>query len=218
MDHQSWLDRWIEGRIGFHEEAVTPGLKAHWSKLKLPTQSTVFVPLCGKSKDMHYFASLGHRVVGSELSDIACKAFFEELGMIPVYTQTSRYTRYEHGAITLYCGDLFALEANDLPNIDAIYDCKALIALPPEFRETYLKKLIQLSSGAKPTLLITMHSEGGPVGAPYPIHEKEVEALFARHYEVLIVQSEPLDNIPAHLLVQGYQRMCQQVFCLNPCA
>ncbi|XP_014680650.1 PREDICTED: thiopurine S-methyltransferase-like, partial [Priapulus caudatus] len=38
----------------------------------------VFVPLCGKSADVHWLSTLGYQVLGVECSEIAVKAFFEE--------------------------------------------------------------------------------------------------------------------------------------------
>jgi hypothetical protein len=41
----------------------------------------VLVPLCGKSVDMTYLASCGHRVYGIEISTEAIEAFFDDAGL-----------------------------------------------------------------------------------------------------------------------------------------
>ena len=104
--HQSWLERWQEGRIGWHEDEGNACLKAHWRA----RGRRVLVPLCGKTPDMTWLAEQGNHVVGVELSSLAIAAFFDEQriaytvedGNLPAY-------RSADGAITIYCGDYFAL-------------------------------------------------------------------------------------------------------------
>ncbi|HZV22956.1 MAG TPA: thiopurine S-methyltransferase, partial [Luteimonas sp.] len=83
MDPAFWQQRWREGRIGFHQECVTPLLEQHWDAVGAPAGGRVFVPLCGKSLDMAWLAARGHRVLGVELSPIAVRQFFEESGLSP---------------------------------------------------------------------------------------------------------------------------------------
>lgn len=47
-----WHERWHSNRIGFHQDAVSPMLAAHWDACAVPAGARVFVPLCGKSLDM----------------------------------------------------------------------------------------------------------------------------------------------------------------------
>ena len=53
MDPDYWLQRWNQGRTGFHRDDVMPLLQRHWPALDLPASSPVFVPLAGKTLDMH---------------------------------------------------------------------------------------------------------------------------------------------------------------------
>jgi len=43
----------------------------YWQELNLAHDSVVFVPLCGKSRDMLWLREQGHQVLGVELSAIA---------------------------------------------------------------------------------------------------------------------------------------------------
>ena len=104
---ESWLERWREGRIGWHEEGGNASLQRHWSA----GGRRVLVPMCGKTVDMLWLEERGNEVVGVELSDIAVRAFFEEnalrytirQGPLPAYVADER-------DITIYCGDLFDLD------------------------------------------------------------------------------------------------------------
>ena len=76
MKKEYWLDRWKREDIGFHQNIINPYLREHWQKLHLAQNSEVFVPLCGKSRDMLWLHEQGHKVLGVELSHLAAQAFF----------------------------------------------------------------------------------------------------------------------------------------------
>ena len=77
---EDWLDRWANGRTGWHEEDGNAGLKAHWPSLESTAKgrNRVLVPLCGKTPDLLWLAEQGHEVVGIELSEIAIRQLFAE--------------------------------------------------------------------------------------------------------------------------------------------
>ena len=74
MEPDFWLQRWREHRIGFHRDEVMPLLVQHWPALKVPRGTRVFVPLCGKTLDMAWFAQQELRVLGADLSPLAIRA------------------------------------------------------------------------------------------------------------------------------------------------
>ena len=96
-----------------------------------------------KSKDLLWLMKQGHQVIGIELSPIACHDFFEEFNIKPIIRQNESFTIYQYNNLTVFCGDLFSLKKSYLPKIDAVYDCKALIALPPVTRKQYVDHLIE---------------------------------------------------------------------------
>jgi thiopurine S-methyltransferase len=185
MDPDFWHRRWHEGRIGFHQDRPTPLLIEHWPTLGLARGSQVFVPLAGKSLDLAWLATQGHRVLGVELSPLAVAQFFAEHGLMP-QVHDSRYGRhYRAGDIELICGDAFGLDADVLVNCAAVYDRAALIALPPPLRRRYVHELhAQLPEGCR-GLLITLeyppHEKQGP---PFSVREAEVRDLYGRDWQV----------------------------------
>ena len=80
MEHEFWHERWSKKEIGFHEGSVNKFLYDHWPELSGGGTEGVFVPLCGKAHDMWWLHDRGHPIIGVELSDVACKDFFEEVG------------------------------------------------------------------------------------------------------------------------------------------
>ena len=71
MEHRFWHKKWETNELGFHQDDFNPVLVRHWAGLDIPGGSKVFVPMCGKSKDMLWLAGQGYDVIGVELSEIA---------------------------------------------------------------------------------------------------------------------------------------------------
>ena len=82
MKKEFWLERWERQEIGFHQSEINPYLCQYWNEVHAARESEVFVPLCGKSRDMLWLRKQGHTVLGVELSAIAAQAFFKENGCI----------------------------------------------------------------------------------------------------------------------------------------
>ena len=97
MTPDFWHARWQRGEIGWHLDEIHLGLQAHWPRLGVGTSGRVLVPLCGKSMDLLWLASQGHRVLGVELSPIAVEALFREQGLIPEVTEEPPFRRYRVG-------------------------------------------------------------------------------------------------------------------------
>jgi thiopurine S-methyltransferase len=178
MQPDYWLERWQEGRIGFHREHENPRLVEHHERVLGPT-IRVLVPLCGKSADLEWLAVQGHEVVGIELSDLAARAFFTERRVEPKQDQRGKFVAYSHGAISIFVGDFFDATPELTGYCDGVYDRAALIALPAELRARYAAHLPSLLAPKARMLLVTLDydAEGGP---PFRVAPHEVGELYAR--------------------------------------
>lgn len=155
MDKEYWYRKWQSKEIGFNQLQPNNLMQRYFPSLKLKIGCRIFVPLCGQSIDMLWLARQGYQVIGVELSQVACSAFFKE-NKIPVkITETKDFTLYSSEEITIFCGDFFKLDGVILDKIDAVYDRAALIALPPDVRKSYSKRLIELTTPATTMFLIT---------------------------------------------------------------
>ncbi len=179
MEHDFWHRRWHNNEIGFHQEAVNPYLREHWPGLGVPAEGAVFVPLSGKSHDMHWLRARGHRVVGVELSRVAVEAFFAEAGLAVERETRGAFEAWRADGIRLLCGDFFAMAPDDLGALDAVYDRASLVALPPSMRVRYAAHLRALLPAGLPLLLVTVEYDQQQMnGPPFAVHGEEVEALF----------------------------------------
>jgi thiopurine S-methyltransferase len=189
VDPEFWQQRWLEGRIGFHQDRPTPLLEQHWAAIDVAAGSRVLVPLAGKSLDLPWLAARGHRVLGVELSPIAVEQFFAENALTPTVRETRDGTRYVAGAIELIRGDVFALDAGTLAGCDAVYDRAALIALPPDLRRRYADEVYgRLPAGCRGLLVTLEYPEQEKSGPPFPVDAREMQALFGRDWSLELLE------------------------------
>ncbi|WP_201529398.1 thiopurine S-methyltransferase [Psychrobacter frigidicola] len=202
MSPEFWQERWKDKRIGFNQSAVQPLLIKYFTELNLPAASRVFVPLCGKSIDMVWLASHGYNVVGVELVESAVQEFFTEQGIKPTITEPTDnpaikcYQGMLSGqTIALWVADIFALTADDIGHVDAVYDRAALIAMPADMRSKYSEQVRQLSSdinGDTPQLLLTLnYDQSKRNGPPFSISSEQVHQYYGNHYQISELESEP---------------------------
>ena len=202
---ESWLERWREGRIGWHEEGGNASLKKHWKA----SGRRVLVPMCGKTVDMLWLEEQGNSVAGVELSDIAARAFFEENGLqymiregtLPAYTALGR-------DITIFCGDLFAF---DEPGFTGWYDRGAFVATPAEQRPAYAEHIDALLAPGACRLLITLeYDDSIATGPPFSISPEEIRRCWPDLQRV--DRYDDIDNGPPKFRDAGLTEMFETIW------
>ena len=188
MEKSFWQEKWQANEIGFHQPTPHPLLEKYASLIQAGERAHVFVPLCGKSVDMLRLGRDGVRVTGLELSHIAAKAFFTENQIAMEIASEGEFERFRSDGIEILCGDFFAVSAEQLGNVTAVYDRAALIALPPAMRGKYVRKLCSLLSGGEQIFLIAIEYKEGLVNAPpFSVSDAEIHSLYQDwgHIELL---------------------------------
>jgi len=190
MEAEFWHQKWEKNDIGFHREEANPLLVEHFDALKLSQGSRVFLPLCGKTRDIAWLLSQGYRVVGAELSALAVTQLFDDLGIKPDIADAGALTHYRAKALDLFLGDIFDLEPEQLGTIDAIYDRAALVALPEALRLHYSEHLTRITDSA-PQLLITYEYDQTVIdGPPFSVSNEEVIQHYGSEYTPMLLHSE----------------------------
>lgn len=184
MDEQFWHRKWQRNEIGFHAPDFNPMLLRYWRTLALAQGVRVFVPLCGKTRDIHWLLAQGHRVVGAELSRTAVEQLFSDLGLTPAIDTSGTLTRFQAGDLTVFVGNIFDLDREMLGPVEAIYDRAALVALPTPLRERYTAHLTEITRKA-PQLLVTLEYDATLIeGPPFSIPAQEVSRLYDTDYRI----------------------------------
>ncbi|XP_071499595.1 probable thiopurine S-methyltransferase [Diadema antillarum] len=161
---QVWEDRWTDGRIDFHQTEVNESLVQFKDKLLIKDKSRVFVPLCGKTVDLKWFADQGHEVVGVEGIDQPVTEFFQEQKLS--YTKSDihgveggKLYESEDGRIKIFVSDLFNLTRDILGQFDAVWDRGSVVAVDECDRKEYAKVISSLLSPGARMLLVTVNCD-----------------------------------------------------------
>jgi thiopurine S-methyltransferase len=216
MDAEFWHERWRRGEIGFHQHDYNHHMEAFTDRLGLSPGAHVFVPLCGKSRDMIWLQRQGYAVTGVEIDRRAVLAFFSENGLDYRETGTDGASRFRHGTLTIHCADLFTVDLSGMPPVAAVYDRASLVALPETMRLAYVRRLADLVPPTAPHLLITLDYPPREMdGPPFAVTSQEVAALYGDHYDVVLLHSEDCLAREPHFRKKGLSRLEESVYLLR---
>jgi len=214
-ENEFWLQAWKDQAIFFNQSKVNEQLIQYHSTLNLNPNDLVFVPLCGKSIDMLWLAQ-SYRVLGVELSPIACEAFFEENHLQVNVSKIDGFQVYQGERITILSGDFFDLDKNRLKHVRAVYDRAALVALPGLLRAKYVQKLHEVLTTTVDLLLITVsYNQSEMDGPPYSVNEKEVHDLFHQYFKIHQLSTIDSRKIPDRFTGKGLKKMSTEIYHLN---
>jgi thiopurine S-methyltransferase len=216
-DNELWQQSWRDHDIAFHQHAVSPHLVRFWPNFGLAAEDRVFVPLCGKSLDLLWLASQGHEVIGVELSPLAVRAFFRENRLQPTRRKVGKFTLWEHGKISILCGDFFELGASDLGHISVVFDRASLTALPDDIRATYIAQLRRILPASCRMLLLTTEEpeEGETQGQPFAVAD-EIASLYADAFNIQLSHVESFFEPDPDPAISLPVRVEQKVYVLTP--
>ena len=213
MEAQFWLDRWNEGKIGFHKDDYHEKLIQYFPEFESNNGQRVLVPLCGKTKDMLWLHQSNLYVHGVELCEQAVEAFFGENNLeTPKKTQDADFDHYTHENIVISKGDFFKLGAGD--SYDYIYDRASLVALPASMRDQYAQVITTvLKKGGKYLLITFEYDQSQMDGPPFSIDANEVHRLYEDHFTIELKESE--QEIKEGPKLQGLDSFKQKVYILT---
>lgn len=218
MEISYWKARWNKGKTGWHMKDVYPNLTTYWPELRLQKEATVLVPLCGKSLDLLWLHNRGHRVIGVDVSHKAAEHFFRENGLDYQKSGKASFTIYKSEILSIWCGDFLKLKRDFLPEISAIYDKAALIALPREKREPYAEQVINMCNTDTQMLLNTFEYEQDEMnGPPFSVFLKELKKLYGDHFTIQLLHEESLFEDLVRFRQRGLSSyLVEKVYHLQP--
>jgi thiopurine S-methyltransferase len=213
MQASFWIELWKKSEIGFHKADIDINLQQFWSRLALKAGQQVFVPLCGKSLDMLWLAGQGHKVIGVELSPLACEAFFDENTLTPSRYRDGAFEVWSADEIRILQGDFFDLRSEQLADCAGVYDRASLIALPPAMRDHYVQHLSAILPAAAEILLLTMEfDQAQRAGPPFAVAEAEVRRLYEPAFEVKRLHAQDIFSPQSPLARQGLTWLEEKVY------
>lgn len=188
-DYNYWVDRWENKQIGFHQEQVNKSL-VNFSE-KFSGHKTIFVPLCGKSKDMIYLRSKGYQIVGVEFAKSAILDFMKENNLDLSVTHLNNFTLYHGHGFKIYQGDLFNLTSIDLAEVSAGYDRASMVAFNKSERLRYSEFLNDVALDLK-LILSPLLDYGNVVESapPYSVTAEEISLFYGAHFNLQVLSTE----------------------------
>ena len=211
INNDFWLARWSEGKIGFHRSDVNPLLIEFSDRIFETKPEHAYLPLCGKSKDLLFFAEQVKQVSGSEISPLAIQGFFEENQI--EFTQTDSIYRSER--IQLYQDDFFELNPSQDLSVDLIYDRAAMVAMPHERHRDYAKHLLQiLKPGGRIFLIAFDYDPSEMSGPPFALSDEAVKSSFEGHELELLVQRDILQQ-EEKFKARGLSRLSESAWLIS---
>lgn len=216
MGEVDWLERWQDNRIGFHQENINSRLIHFWPELRLAAGSSVFVPLCGKTRDMIWLRDQNLHILGSELSELACTDFFNENKIDFSTSSLGNLQQFSGEKITLIQGDFFDISSEMLTTVSGVFDRAALIALPAETRVQYASHLARILPVSVKILLISMEYDQNKMsGPPFSVSEKEIRSLFQTQFDVEVISQSSGPDIVGNLKERGLDTLDEKVYLLS---
>lgn len=216
MEKVFWEDRWGEERIGFHQSVFNEYLLQYWPQVGAPEGAKVFVPLCGKTLDLHWLQQQGHKVLGNEVVDKAVDDFFREADLQPTREEQGGVTSFEAKGICILLGDFFDLTAEHLKGVTAWYDRAAQVALPPETRNRYYAHLHSiLPVGAVGLSLAFEYPQEEMSGPPFSIEESEIRKYYAEGFKIDLVERRDRLAFEPVLKEKGLSRANEVIYLME---
>lgn len=217
-DHQAWLDRWRDGRIGFHLDKVNGYLARHADAMTDRRDARVFVPLCGKSLDLAWLAERGHDVVGVELAEDAVLALHEEQGLSPdEIIEGEAHRCYVSGRVRVFVGDFFALSPAVIPPFDAVWDRAAMIALPESVRPAYAAHLRGFLAPEARVLLSTLvYDQARMNGPPFSVSADEVRGAYEDAFSIERLEEKDITAENPRFAEAGLDVVSEETWLLTP--
>lgn len=218
MEHDFWHEAWAKSdQPGWQQKSVNPYLKKHWALTGAVSGEAVFVPLCGRSKDMLWLREQGHHVIGIDLSIAAIDEFCKQQSIDAVCERDGELTVFRAPGWTLYAGDFLKLKPGQLTRISRVYDRAALIALPPPMRKSYAAHMRSILPGGSEIFLITIaYDQMQMKGPPFSVPADEVIDHYQDWYEVDLLESVEGPEQLGNLAQRGLQTVTDACFVLRP--
>lgn len=204
---EDWSNRWREGRAGWNLDGVHKMLAKHFEKVvNGRTDLKIFVPLCGKAKDMKWMFDQGHRIVGVEYDEQVVRELFVENGLeldkVKEMGGLKLFSSLD-GRFKVYQGDFFLFKSEyESEPMNGIWDRGSLVAVNVADREKYASIILSVMAPDCRYLLDTLEYDVSEyVGVPHCVTDQDIHGLY--HSKCDIERLERRDALVERWKKQG---------------
>lgn len=135
-----WENRYKIGATNWQYSSVHPKLEQHLNALTNGASNLkIFVPLCGKTKDIPYLLSLGHTVFGIEFVLQAIQELQTENDIEMELDPATSVFSTTDGKLQIFYGDFFKCPIENYGPFDAVWDRGSFGSFDFPLRSDYLQ-------------------------------------------------------------------------------
>jgi thiopurine S-methyltransferase len=218
MEISYWQSRWQKDKTGWHMDMVYPQLIELWPQNFAKEDTTVLIPLCGKSLDIQWFIQQGYHVIGVDVSYKALKTVRDRSAETFTAEQSHGFSVYRSNSLELWEGNFMDLPISKIPRPHIIYDKASIIALPPKMRSIYAQKVLSFCTPSTEIFLQTFEYRQEEMhGPPFSVDDTEIQQYFGDRFNLSLMHEQPkLEEL------NGFKRrglksyLTEKVFHLTP--
>jgi len=217
---EDWSNRWREGRAGWHLQGVHEMLSKYFTSeiVQGRTDLKIFVPLCGKAKDIKWMHDQGHRIVGVEFDETVVRELFAESGIeVASIEQIGGLQRFtsQDGRFKVYQGDFFLYkQEHESELMDGIWDRGSLVAINISDREKYASIITSAMASTCRYLLDTLvYDVSEYTGVPHCVANDDIRQLYDSKCEIKFLENR--DALNERWKKQGMTRFEEYVHLLS---
>lgn len=197
---QYWQARWATGQSQWHSAEPQQFLVKYLDELKNGQDKIrIFLPMCGKAGDLMWLYNQGHTVVGVEGVPFVVEQFFRENKLDHEKTSMEGCNGWKFkskdGRMTIFACDFFALSANLVGPLDAVYDRGALETVKDSERINYVQ-LMKSMLGKEFRYILNAYEYDDTLfqGPPRHLPRDQVFNLFKEFCDVDILEELDADE------------------------
>ncbi|XP_067677924.1 probable thiopurine S-methyltransferase isoform X1 [Haliotis asinina] len=178
---QDWMTEWEKGHWDFTYTEPGSNLEKYFEKVTDGRKGLkILLPLCATTYDLIWFCEQGHTVVGADLAESAAQRIFKQYKQKPIIEEVpsinGKLYKNETGTFKFYVGNFLLFNEDLEGKFDFIWDSKAMCAVDPRDRPTYLK-VIRSVMGPKCIIMLEFPKKIFP-GAPYCFSEEQLKEFY----------------------------------------
>ena len=158
----------------------------------------IFLPLCGRSPDMIWLVSQGHRVTGVEWLESVIQRFFTE-NNLEYDVKTGVNGGKERGLvysaknipITIYCCDMFSVTSEAIDKFDCILDIGSMASQPPAVYSEY-SIICRTLLKPKGSILLSTFNFDQPLRnyPPFACPLEQIQKMYGVEFDIVLAQKE----------------------------
>ena len=167
----------------------------------------IFLPLCGRSPDMIWLVSQGHRVTGVEWLESVIQQFFTENNLeyeiktdVNVGKDKSLVYSAKTIPITIYCCDMFSVTSEVVDKFDCILDVGSMASQPPVVYNEY-SAICRTMLKPKGSILLSTFNFDQPLRKhpPFACPLEEIQNTYGVEFDVVLAQKEGSEKVKEYL-------------------